>query len=110
MKLPKLEVIKKGAVWKNHFDENLDFKFIDKDSMTLGTQVWQLWHRLWHRHLRVVDAVQMQRDFFGIIWHPRTGEEITRALTPAALTRCDTATLRRVTTGPAWHNQAYNII
>eukprot|EP00930_Biecheleria_cincta_P095906 TRINITY_DN87798_c0_g1_i1.p1 TRINITY_DN87798_c0_g1~~TRINITY_DN87798_c0_g1_i1.p1 ORF type:complete len:684 (+),score=148.41 TRINITY_DN87798_c0_g1_i1:67-2052(+) len=32
-KLPK-HVIKKGAVWKNHFDENLDFKFIDKDSMT----------------------------------------------------------------------------
>lgn len=32
-KIPK-NVIKKGAVWKNHFDENLDFKFIDKDSMT----------------------------------------------------------------------------
>ena len=62
VKLPKLEVIKKGAVWKNHFDENLDFKFIDKDSMTLGRQVRQLWHSLWHRHLSV-DAVQMQRDF-----------------------------------------------
>ncbi|CAJ1333872.1 unnamed protein product [Effrenium voratum] len=32
-KIPK-NVIKKGAVWKNHFDENLDFKFVDKDSMT----------------------------------------------------------------------------
>ena len=29
-------MIKKGAVWKNHFDENLDFKFLDKDSMNLG--------------------------------------------------------------------------
>lgn len=34
-KIPK-NVIKKGAVWKNHFDDNLDFKFIDKDSMSLG--------------------------------------------------------------------------
>jgi len=32
-KIPK-HVIKKGAVWKQHFDENLDFKYIDKDSMT----------------------------------------------------------------------------
>jgi len=32
-KIPK-NVIKKGAVWKNHFDENLEFKFLDKDSMT----------------------------------------------------------------------------
>ena len=45
-KVPKFEVIKKGAVWKNHFDENLDFKFIDNDSMKLGRQVWQLWQGL----------------------------------------------------------------
>ncbi|CAE8671627.1 unnamed protein product [Polarella glacialis] len=32
-KLPR-NVIKKGAVWKQHFDDNLDFKFVDKDSMT----------------------------------------------------------------------------
>ncbi|CAE8699149.1 unnamed protein product [Polarella glacialis] len=32
-KLPK-NVIKKGAVWKQHFDDKLDFKFVDKDSMT----------------------------------------------------------------------------
>lgn len=32
-KLPR-NVIKKGAVWKQHFDDNLDFKYIDKDSMT----------------------------------------------------------------------------
>eukprot|EP00933_Yihiella_yeosuensis_P028288 TRINITY_DN22104_c0_g1_i1.p1 TRINITY_DN22104_c0_g1~~TRINITY_DN22104_c0_g1_i1.p1 ORF type:complete len:635 (-),score=164.80 TRINITY_DN22104_c0_g1_i1:107-2011(-) len=32
-KLPK-NVIKKGHVWQQHFNENLDFKYIDKDSMT----------------------------------------------------------------------------
>eukprot|EP00440_Ansanella_granifera_P024363 gb/GFBE01026464.1/.p1 GENE.gb/GFBE01026464.1/~~gb/GFBE01026464.1/.p1 ORF type:complete len:610 (+),score=170.36 gb/GFBE01026464.1/:1-1830(+) len=32
-KIPK-NVIKKGAVWKQHFDDNLDFKYIDKDSMS----------------------------------------------------------------------------
>ena len=99
---PKLEVIKKGAVWKNHFDENLDFKFIDKDSMKLGRQLWQLWQSLWHKLFRCcgrsADAERL---------HPRTGEEITRVLTPGVVTRCKwhVVTWWRITTGPAGHNQ-----
>lgn len=32
-KIP-VKVIKNGAVWKNHFDENIDFKYEDVDKMT----------------------------------------------------------------------------
>jgi len=32
-KIP-VKVIKKGAVWKQHFDDNLDFKYEDTDKMT----------------------------------------------------------------------------
>lgn len=32
-RIPK-HVIKKGMLWKNHFDDNLDFKFEDEDKYT----------------------------------------------------------------------------
>mmetsp|Transcript_25304 Transcript_25304/g.79826 ORF Transcript_25304/g.79826 Transcript_25304/m.79826 type:complete len:628 (-) Transcript_25304:536-2419(-) len=56
------KVIKKGAVWKQHFDENLDFKYEDTDKVT-GEKV-----------LRIITDNSAKRDLKDLILE-RVGPE-----------------------------------
>merc|ERR1712217_126453 len=55
-------IIKKGMLWKNHFDENLDFKFDDEDKYTK------------EKVTRVISDLNAKKDLFEMLME-RIGPE-----------------------------------
>lgn len=76
-KIPK-NVIKKGMLWKTHFDENLDFKYEDVDKYTKKEMT------------RTITDLRVTRDLFDLLVE-RVGRE---KLTSEA--KEDTQTIKRI--------------
>merc|ERR1719281_1562191 len=49
------KIIKKGMLWKTHFDDNLDFKFVDEDKYTKETVT------------RVITDLNAKKDLFDML-------------------------------------------
>merc|ERR1712217_376461 len=70
-------IIKKGMLWKNHFDENLDFKFDDEDKYTK------------EKVTRVISDLNAKKDLFEMLME-RIGPEKRTSTTDE-----DTAQVKR---------------